>query len=101
MTSVEFIYKEIPHSRGSIDKCINITPNEICTMLDKYAAYKAENLPISDAMRSLFSEMKLDEDQIINKTDHSKEFKEGFKEALRILAIVIKQETKIDVRDSA
>lgn len=43
MTSVEFIYKEIPHSRGSIDKCINITPNEICTMLDKYAASKAEN----------------------------------------------------------
>jgi hypothetical protein len=42
MEAIEFIYKEIPHTRGSVDKCINITPNEMSTMMDKYAILKVE-----------------------------------------------------------
>jgi len=41
MNTLNFIYNEIPNSRGNIDKCIKITPNEICCLLLKYYRCKA------------------------------------------------------------
>ena len=49
-------------------------------------------------MRSIYNEMQIDT-EFINKSErHTKEFKEGYKEALRNLAVIIKQEEGIDVR---
>lgn len=36
MDILNFIYQEIPKSKGSIDKDISISPNEICTLIRKY-----------------------------------------------------------------
>jgi len=55
-------------------------------------------LCISGVVRSIFKEMGVDEASVNRNKYHTKEFKEGFKEAIRNLAIIIKQETEIDVR---
>lgn len=56
---------------------------------------------IADVMRRVFKEIKVDEECIVERTNHTEEFKKGFREAIRILAIIIKEETEVDVRDSA
>jgi hypothetical protein len=59
---------------------------------------ETEQCTIPSVVRSIFKEMKWDE-KSINKGDrHTKEFREGFSEAVRSLAIIIKQESEVDVR---
>ena len=41
--------------------------------------------------------MKIDEASVNRNDRHTSEFKEGFKEAIRNLKIIIKQETEVDV----
>ena len=53
---------------------------------------------IADVVRSIFKEMKFDEKTLNLSDRNTNEFKEGYKEAIRNLAIIIKQETEIDVR---
>jgi hypothetical protein len=55
-------------------------------------------LCISGVVRSIFKEMKFDEKTLDLSDRNTKQFKEGYKEAIRNLAIIIKQETEIDVR---
>ena len=50
MNTLDFIYNEIPNSRGNIDKCIKITPNEICTIVMRYHRMKSNDLPTSNVM---------------------------------------------------
>ena len=49
-------------------------------------------------IRSIYNEMQIDTESISKSERHTKEFKEGYKEALRNLAVIIKQEENIDVR---
>ena len=53
---------------------------------------------ISGVVRSIYSEMKYDNTQVQTDGRYTKGFKEGYAEAVRNLAIIIKQEAKIDVR---
>ena len=55
-------------------------------------------LCISGVVRSIFKEMQWDEKSLNKRDRHSDEFKAGFSEAVRTLAIIIKQETDLDVR---
>jgi len=48
-------------------------------------------------VHSIFKEMKIDEASVNRNDRHTSEFKEGFKEAIRNLKIIIKQETEVDV----
>ena len=59
---------------------------------------QAKALCISNVVRSIFKEMKFDEKTLNLNDRNTEEFKEGFREAVRNLAIIIKQETEIDVR---
>lgn len=52
-------------------------------------------------MKSIFKEMKWDEKSINKRDRYSDEFKSGFSEAVRSLAIIIKQETGVDVRQKS
>lgn len=49
-------------------------------------------------MRSIYNEMQIDTEFVDKSENFTKEYKKGFKEALRNLAVIIKQEENIDVR---
>ncbi len=59
---------------------------------------QSKALCISNVVRSIFSEMNYDNDFIKKSERHTKEFKEGYAEAVRNLTVIIKQEFEIDVR---
>ncbi len=50
-------------------------------------------------MRSIFAEMQHDANFVRTSDSHTKEFSEGYDEAVRNLAVIIKQEEGIDVRE--
>ena len=54
-------------------------------------------LCISSVVHSIFKEMKIDEASVNRNDRYNHEFKEGFKEAIRNLKIIIKQEAEVDV----
>ena len=55
-----------------------------------------ENLNISDVMFSIYEEMRVDL-RLLDKTDKTDEFKNGFKDALHGLSMIIEQQTGIKV----
>lgn len=76
----------------------NMTQRELILLQVASNIYHEQINNLSDVVRSIFAEMQNDERDLHNIDRNTKEFKEGFKEAIRILAIIIKQETKVDVR---
>lgn len=58
---------------------------------------ESKALCISNVVRSIFSEMEYDNNQVQNNERYTKGFKEGYDEALRNLRVIIKQEFEIDV----
>jgi len=57
-----------------------------------------ENKSLSLVMRIIFSEMNIDNNFIKKSEKHTNEFKEGYAEAIRNLAVIIKEKFDIDVR---
>lgn len=58
-----------------------------------------KTLRIYNVVRTIFSEMTYD-NNFVNESDrHTKEFKEGYAEAVRNLAVIIKTEFEVNVRE--
>lgn len=67
--------------------------------LQKIETSNTTALNIADVVRSIFKEMIKDNEFIKKSEKHTQQFKEGYAESLRNLAIIIKEVTKIDVRN--
>lgn len=87
---LEFIYEELPESKGRIDDKISISPNEIVSLIRRYSESKKSAIPCVSGITEDFKHLKeLVEGELITyshfppKDDIAQIHKESCEEALK------------------